>query len=461
MTFKPRITVRQSLLGLFLSLWIAGLPLVAQIRPEALSLKQALAIALQKNPAVRAASAAEAEAAARLLQARSNYLPKINYSESLQRGNNPVYVFGTLLTQHQFGPGNFAIDGLNRPDAVTNFQSQLTLDQVVYDGGQTAMGTKAARFGETVIRENTRRTNMDTIQAVVESYFAAVLAAENVRVAEQARTSAEANLKRAENLRDAGLTTEADVLSLRVHLAGVREQQIKAANSLQVAKAALNYAMGTPLETDYTLTVTLTEAALPGDSLAEFEREATGNRPEARQALLAGKIAGVQHDMARAAFLPQVVLHTGFEADRQAFAARGGTNWMAAVSLRFNLWNGFADKAKLAESAAAARRTGAELERANSGIRLEVRQTFLTLRAAGQRVEVARAAVAEAEESLRIVQNRYEAGLATVTELLRTDTALLDARTRQLAAVYDQRLAAVSLEKAVGRLTPDSEVLNP
>ena len=68
--------------------------------------------------------------------------------------------------------------------------------------------------------------------------------------------------------------------------------------------------------------------------------------------------------------------------------------------------------------------------------------------------------MAEAEESLRITQNRYEAGMSNVTDLLRTETALLESRTRYLAAVHDQRVAATMLELAGGRLSADSEVLN-
>jgi outer membrane protein TolC len=90
---------------------------------------------------------------------------------------------------------------------------------------------------------------------------------------------------------------------------------------------------------------------------------------------------------------------------------------------------------------------------------LQVRRAFAYLRAASQRIEVAQAAVAEAEESLRITQNRYEAGMSNVTDLLRNETAVLESRTRYFAAVHDQRVAAVMLELAAGRLSVDSEVL--
>ena len=105
-------------------------------------------------------------------------------------------------------------------------------------------------------------------------------------------------------------------------------------------------------------------------------------------------------------------------------------------------------------------RAEAETRRADSAVRLQVRRAYAGLRAAQQRIEVAKAAVAEAEESLRITQNRYEAGMSNVTDLLRTETAVLESRTRYLAAVHDQRVAATMLELAGGRLSANSEVLN-
>ena len=87
-------------------------------------------------------------------------------------------------------------------------------------------------------------------------------------------------------------------------------------------------------------------------------------------------------------------------------------------------------------------------------------KAYLALRAAAQRVEVASAAAAEAEEAHRIIQNRHQAGLITVTELLRSETALAAARTRRLAAVYDHRVAAAALEHAAGTLAADSALMN-
>jgi len=131
-----------------------------------------------------------------------------------------------------------------------------------------------------------------------------------------------------------------------------------------------------------------------------------------------------------------------------------------ALAVEDNDTGGNADKAKIAETGHGVERAQADAERTNSAVRLQVRRAYADLRAAQQRIEVARASVAEAEESLRITQNRYEVGMANVTDLLRNETAALASRTRYLAAVHDQRVAATMLEFAAGRLTAESEVLN-
>ena len=137
----------------------------------------------------------------------------------------------------------------------------------------------------------------------------------------------------------------------------------------------------------------------------------------------------------------------------------GGANWLVSLGLRWNVFNGFADKAKAEESQYALHRSEAIERQADSTIRLEVRRAYADLRAASERIEAAKASVAEAEESLRISQNRYEAGLSTVTDLLQVEVALLDSRTRYAAAVHDERVAAMTLEMAAGTLSADSEVL--
>ena len=427
---------------------------------DAISLREAVRQSMAQSKVIEASGAAIDAASARVTQAKSGRLPRVNYSESWTRSDNPVFVFSSLLTQRQFNESNFGLASLNRPGFLNNFQSLVTGDQSLYDAGKTKRAVRTTELGEDATREDRRRSQLEVIAQVVRFYWDTQLGVEEVNVTTQAMKSAEADLERSEARRASGMATDADVLSIRVHLAGVREEQIRRSADLEVARAAMNDAIGLPLDSVHSLTTPLAPLPAAQPVLSGYEKNAVDDRPEARQTRLAAEVARVQAADARGNYLPQVTLHGAFEADRQRFAYRGGANWLVSIDLRWNLFNGGADKAKIVESEATTRRTAAEQARAESGIRLQVRQAWANLKAAQQRIESAQASVAEAQESLRISQNRFAAGLSTVTDLLRTETALLETRTRYLAAAHDQRIAAAMLEFAAGTLNPDSEVLD-
>ena len=397
-------------------------------------------------------------AEARLKQAKSGWWPRVNYQESWQRSNNPVFVFSSRLMQRRFTEQNFAIDDLNHPDSINNFQSMLTAEQPLFDAGQTRNATRSADLGKQMATEDQRRVELELIARVARIYHGVLLTVDLVKVADETVKSAEADLARAEARLAAGMTTEADVLSIRVHLTAMRETRIRRQADLEVARAALNEAMGVGLDEQHILVTPVSEPGVSKEQ-ATAETQAPAARPEARQARLAVSLAETQVVSARGNYWPQVSLRGGVEADRARFITEGGGSWFAGVSLRWNLFNGGADKAKVEEASHALARARASEQQAIAGVRLEVRRANADLTSARERVSVTAAAVSAAEESLRIVTNRYDNGLNTVTDLLRAETALDEARTRHIAASHDVRLAAVGVEMAMGTLNRNSDVL--
>jgi len=436
---------------------LAGLlPLWGQ---SALSLADAVSLALEHHPALEATRANQQAAQSRVEQARSGFLPKVVYSEAYQRSNNPVFVFGSLLTQHKFTEQNFDLGTLNSPNFLNNFQSRISADQVLFDAGGTRAQVRSAEAASQIAAEDERRAQMGVIAGVAGAYYGAALARERLAVAQEALRSAEADLQRAETVRAAGMSTDADVLSMRVHVADMKEREIQARYALDVAGAALNDALGQPLETGHDLSTPLLAAKLPSATLQDLGNASVQQRPDVRQAGFGVRAAESQSSAARSALFPRVSVRGVFEADRQTFVTRGGANWFVGAALEWNLFNGFADKSRREETAQLVAGARARQKQAESAVRLEVRRAYANWKGADERIGVAAAAVAEAEESLRITRNRYEAGLTTITELLRNETAWLETQTRHLEAVYQQRLAATELELAAGTLTGDSDAL--
>ncbi len=440
-------------------LLLLSLPCLGLWGQEPLSLQEAVHQALARHPSMEAAAARVHAAESRIAEARSGWMPRATYAESFQSGDNPVYVFGALLTQHQFSAADFDIGPLNRPSALNNFQSQLSVDQVVYDFGATRGAVRSAQLGRKMSEQDLRRAELALIAAVARTYHGVALAGQGLQLAEESLKSAQADLERARTLQKAGMATDADVLSVQVHAAAMAEFRARREADLRIAHAALNEALGLPLDAEHTLTTPLRAPPPEQESAAELERQAASRRPEVLSARLGREFAASQEATAKSQYWPVIGLHGVFEADRQDFYSKGGGNWMFAASARWNFFDGNRARATVAEARHLKEAAAATEKQLDAAVRLETRQAGAELQAARERITVTEDAVAQAGESLRILRNRYSNGLATVTDLLRSETALVEARTRRLAALYDLRVAAVQLDAASGSLNGDSDVL--
>ncbi len=161
--------------------------------------------------------------------------------------------------------------------------------------------------------------------------------------------------------------------------------------------------------------------------------------------------------MAKAAFGPRLNAFAGWELDHPTlFAGGGSNNWVGGLELQFDLFAGGQKMAQLAHAKAMQERVAALREAAANGVRLDVRRAWYDSDAARQQVEVARSSVQQSEESLRINQNRYDAGLTNITDLLRAEDAARKSRTDYWQALYAYRTAMANLELAMGTLTPNS-----
>jgi outer membrane protein TolC len=268
--------------------------------------------------------------------------------------------------------------------------------------------------------------------------------------------SAEEDLGRAQARQDSGQALLSDVLLAKVHLAQAREEMIRARNSEAMGQASLNVAMGLPEGLPVDIDGGLAEATFSEGTLEERQKQALALRPEVREASIGKEKAALGVSGARAEFLPTVDAFAGWEIDNQSFAWRGSNNWTAGARLNFNIFDGGRRRAQLAKSHAQERQAEAAITQLSAAVRLQVREAFLNLTAANERVEVSRQSAAQIAESLRILRDRYETGLASMTDVLGTETAHARAQRDYLNAVYDYRMAYAALELATGELAPGS-----
>jgi outer membrane protein TolC len=432
----------------YVLLAVLGLPAATGAQTP-LNLTDAIARARVHNPDAGSSAAGEREAAQRVTQARAGYWPRVNVVESWQRGNQPVFVFSSLLAQREFTAADFALDALNQPDPVDNFRSAVSVEQSVFDGVAGA-NVAVARVGQEIATAARRVVDQDLAASVTEAYGRVLVAAGGRQSADAAVDTARADRELAGNRREAGLVTDADVLQIDVHLSRTREQQIVAASDERIARARLNQLMAAPLGEVFVLDRSPSAVAIDASDVAALEAEAVEHRPDVALAALQEQLARASHTAARAAFLPQVSAQGAWEINGGAWNSRA-SSWIVGAVARVNVFNGFADKARLAEAGDRATRRALERTKAETAARLDVHLAVARLDAARASEAVGRDAVVQARESRRIIRDRYEAGLTDVASLLRSAEAVAQADAQQVAAQVAVLTASAALQRALGR----------
>jgi outer membrane protein TolC len=136
-----------------------------------LTLTEAIARARAQNPDAGSSAAVDRETVQRIRQARAGYLPKVDVVESWQRGNQPVFVFSSLLAQRQFTAADFALGTLNHPEPLDNFRSAVMVDQSLFDGA-TRANVVAAGLGHAMATANRVMVDHDLAANVTSAYGA-------------------------------------------------------------------------------------------------------------------------------------------------------------------------------------------------------------------------------------------------------------------------------------------------
>ncbi len=446
------------------TLWLSCVSASAQqdAQPSSRTLQQAVTVALEKNPLRKAAIADTKVAFAGVRAARSFLMPHLSLSETATRGDDPVYVFGSKLRQQRFTQADFTLNKLNTPLPFGNFATRFGGTWNLFDSFATWHGVIQAKQMSEAAGHQLDRTDQEIIFRVVSSYYDVLLAAKELEVTEQSAKTAQSIMDRSQARFDSGFTVESDLLTAKVRIAARRQEVIRARNTLEVARAQLNTAMGMPLDSPLQLTGGLAERMLSIPAMQDLEKQALTNRPDLKRITSEEAAQRQSVSMAKSSFGPRVNAFAGWQMDNPTFlAGGGGNNWLGGVEVQFDIFQGGAKRAELSRQRALEDRVAAMKQAASDAVRLEVRRAYFETDANRQQIEVARAAIAQAQESLRINQDRYDSGLTTITDLLGAEEAVRRSQTDYWEALYHFQTSYANLELASGSLNPQSPVVMP
>ncbi len=412
--------------------------------PAAFSLAKAITFAQQHSPRLGSARATIERARGQEQAAFAPFLPEV------------VLLFQSGATSNNQGPGATGPTGFilaSTPGTHGYVQTELQLLWTLYDFGRRAGRHNQAAARERIAKLQLVRADQTVQFDVTAAYLNILLAHASRLVQEDAIRQAEATLKDARARLKGGVADPNDVLRAEVQLSESQEASVNAREAESVAIAQLNNVMGR----DAALPIRVLELKLPPPerrpSLAESLEIAAAERPEigfARQAVVAAQ-EGVA--TAKAAFLPRIQVRAS---SGRVDGAHVLTGWQlgAGVHLEVPLYTGGLLDGERHTAEAELAVAVADAQIIQDMISLEVDRAFQSGRAAGERIELSRPAVVQAQENLRLIRVKYTNGDASPTDVVDAETALTRSQQRLNAAVYTYLAALARLDYATGRQRP-------
>jgi outer membrane protein TolC len=404
-----------------------------------------------------AAARAQADAArADVTATLQGLLPALRLEGGTLRTTDPIGVFGARLRQRAVTQADFDPARLNRPDALTLTTSALVLEQPLL-APQALLGRRAAGLAADAARAMADHSVTSSQLGATRAYYGAVVAAASVAALDSALLAGRAHVAQATSLERNGVVTRSDMLLAQVRVGELEAQRAKAAGDATVARLGVAVQMGAPGDTTAAL-----PTALPGSESIRALVDAgwphggsPDDRPDVQAARLGVRAARADVQRTTGSWLPTVgaIVRNDWATVDQPFG--GSPYWTVGVMASWQLFRGGADVADRQRASARARAATAQADGALAQAELEITQAQVARRVALERLAIADRSLEQAREALRLVQRRYDGGLAAITELLDASAARTAADLASVAARHDALVALAAERIALGLdLTP-------
>lgn len=420
---------------------------LAQQQPSALTLQDSIRIALQNSRSLRSVLQDERKANARVREAKGAGLPQLDVSANYRRLDRvPKAKFPS------FDPvtGTFTFNEIEI-QPIDSGTATVSLSQLVDISGVVRTATDAASLYSRIANLDVQRTRNEVVLQVKQAFYDVLRAQELVKVAEEALQNAEVRRRLAQAAVDTGVSPKLDVMRADAAVAAAQQAVITARNALQLAKSAFNNVLGRRVDEPVELLPVEEQVPEPAD-FNQYLQEALAKRPEMIQANLGISLAEKQITAAKRDQLPTVVVRGqwDFNLKTSTFQPRE-SSFTTIAAVQFKIWDSGQTQGRVEQARADVDKAKITIENVREGIALEVRNAYLGLQEAREKVSAAEKGLQAATESLRVARLRYEAGVSNQLELSDAELAYTQAEQNLVNARYDLRVAWARLEKAMGR----------
>lgn len=429
------------LAGAFLSLGLASAQLNAQDSTRSLSLEEAIQNTLGNNAAIKLAGLDRSIASANYKQTEAIYLPQLALSYTGMSTNNPLNAFGFKLQQQSIAASDFNPALLNHPSATANFSTALELQQPILNM-DLLYQRKGAEKQMEVYQYKQQRTQeflrFETQKAYLQLHFSYAA----VKVLEDALATAKAVYTSTNNHYKQGLIQQSDLLAVQVQVAGIETKLAKAKSMIRNVSDNLSVLMGKPEGTVYTTTLTGLDTEINTNNVQTV--------PDDRADFMAMKKAIEASDLmiesGKKSYLPRVNAFGSYQLNDNRIAGFGSGSYLAGIKVSWDIFKGNTTKNSINRQTLERNKLSVSLNQQQEESNQALIKTRRDITDIDFEISQYKTSIQQASEVLRILQNRYEQGLVTTTDVMMAATRLAEQKFNLTQAEFNQQVNQIFLQ---------------
>lgn len=424
-------------------------PLLTPTRPEEvqivgtqpLSLENAVDLAYKNNEDLQIAQLQLEQSQAALREQQALLYPTVDLQATLQTGNS--------VSLQDIVVGGDTIQTFVNGTAQVNYDLGLSGER----RARIRAAEESVRSAELDVEQRREQLRLDTIT----DYYALQESIEQIRINETFLTEAERNLRDTSLREDVGVGTRFDVLRAQVQVANARQTLTQATSQKQINQRKLASRLNVPPS----INLTTTPVAIAGTwplTLEESIVQAFQNRAELEQLLVQRDIGEQQREISLASVRPSVNLFANYNLQQFLSGTATGLDdgFNVGAQLQWRLYDGGAARAGADQQDIGSDISEVQYSQTRNQIRVQVEQSYYSLKSNQDNIDTASLAVKQATEALDLANLRFNAGVGTQLDVLSATSDLTQAQGNLVSAILDYNRALASLERAVSNVLDTS-----
>jgi outer membrane protein len=429
--------------------------LPAQEPDQPLTLREAVEMALKRNPEVLLAEEQVTEVQGKIGEVRAEAFPQLTLEGSGLRMRDP-----SVLNSGSFDnvPPEFRAALI--PQAVNLFNLAVTVRQPIYTAGKVRNAIKLADQGKQEKEAGLEGARQRVTFKVFQAFHDLLLAQENQGVIRATYQQRQQHLEQARSRFSQGVATEIDVLRSQVNVANLEPELIRAENRVRMARSALNSLIMLDINAPTRIMGQLEFRPMPPPELSREQARALEIRPEVEVARHQVEEARLLLALAQAQNKLSVDMDAGWGHSAREplnFMKNEYARWNLTFSFKLPFYDGGRKAGMLVQAQSRLRSAEHNLLQLQNSVRLEVKAACDELESSARAIEAARLSVTQAEKVLGMMQSNYQYGAATTLDVVDSQTAVAVSRNTQIVATYEYDMAKARLRLAQGAPILDVE----